>query len=266
MLDNQNIFEDEDIAEEDVLEEDENDQVFFLYNQLINLDYADIENIQQIEISLYKELNAAPDDNLAILGLMQTQLMLGNRDKAKDFAYSLWDKGEQLDAMEEYIYIKALINLGLWKMASILLKPHFEQLSRDIDKFFKVMIKFSTMIGNLYLLERLLSNPKAPNIDMGCKEIVALYKQKNYDNHLKNIMKIVHEHLGEKLCACEYQITPENLDICLYIPEKDETLTEINSDLQAKFNDYYQKFGISGLDNFSISLYSISQHLKERMY
>ena len=58
------------------------DQVLFLYTQLMNLPFSETETIMQIEQSLYQEHNANPQDRLAIIGLLQAEIMLGNRKKA----------------------------------------------------------------------------------------------------------------------------------------------------------------------------------------
>ena len=141
------------------------DQVFFLYAQLMNLPFSKIETVMQIERSLYQELNANPQDRLAVIGLLQVQIMLGNHEKAQAFAYHLWDIGAKLSLTEEFLYINRLINLGLLDMASQLLRPRFENLSQNIKKFFPVMLKFATMTGNINTLERLLQNPQVPYQD-----------------------------------------------------------------------------------------------------
>ena len=112
------------------------DQVLFLYTQLMNLPFSETETIMQIEQSLYQEHNANPQDRLAIIGLLQAEIMLGNRKKAQSFAYLLWDMGEGISLAEELLYINNLIDLGLLDMASELLKPRFENLSQNIENFF----------------------------------------------------------------------------------------------------------------------------------
>ena len=77
--------------EQDISENDSSvakeDQVFFLYTQLMDLPFSQIENIIQLEHSLYLEHNANPQDRLAIIGLLQAQIMLGNYEKASRLQY-----------------------------------------------------------------------------------------------------------------------------------------------------------------------------------
>lgn len=239
------------------------DQVFFLYTQLMNLPFSKIETVLQIERSLYLELNQNPQDRLAILGLMQVQIMLGNHNKAKSFAYNLWDKGAGLTPTEEFLYINALINIGLLDMASEFLKPRLENLSINIQKFFPVMVKFATMTGNVYLLEHLLMNPQAPYQDEAYKQLITRYKNYNYVDHFKNVMKIIHDALKDKLCACEYDISDSvlaDLEIYLYVEPNSNEQEEIQTSLDEKIKAYYQSVGIEKISNFRGQIRSVLQH------
>ena len=239
------------------------DQVFFLYTQLMNLPFSKIETVMQIERSLYQELNANPQDRLAVIGLLQVQIMLGNHEKAQAFAYRLWDIGAKLSLTEEFLYINSLINLGLLDMASQLLRPRFENLSQNIKKFFPVMLKFATMTGNINTLERLLQNPQAPYQDNEYKQIITRYKNYNYGEHFKNVMKIIHEELKDQLCACKYDIRDSvlaDLEIYLYLGQSANELEEISQILREKIEAYCEAAGIEKVSNLNWQLRPVSKH------
>lgn len=241
----------------------EEDQVLFLYTQLMNMPFTQIENISQIERSFYQELSINPNDRLAFIGLMQVQIMLGNHKKAQSFAYHIWDMGEQMGPTEEFLYINNLIDLGLLEMASMLLKPRFENLSQDIYKFFPIMVKFSTMTGNIYLLDRLLSNPNAPYFDEDYMKLVNYYKNYHYADYLKNIMKIIQETVSGVLCSCEYDISAgfvKNLEIYLYLSADKNGIEEIQEKIKEKIKAYYQSVHIEKIPNFEWIIHPISQH------
>lgn len=235
------------------------DQVLFLYTQLMDIPFSNIETIIRLEHSLYIEHNNNPQDKLAIIGLLQAQIMLGNKEKAQSFAYNLWDEGAKLKPTEELLYINNLIDLGLSDMAGELLKPLLENLSQNIKKFFPVMVKFSIMTGNVYLFERLLMNPQAPYQDIDYNQIIALYKKDNNSEHFKNVMKIIQNELKNNLCACEYELS-EELEIYLYLGQDKSEIEETEKQLQEKLASYYQSVGIDELPNFSWSLQPVSQH------
>lgn len=241
----------------------DDDQVFFLYTQLMEIPFSQVESIIQIERSLYQELNQNPQDRLALIGLLQAEQMLGNYEKAKSFAYKIWDLGEGLSITEEFLYTNSLINIGLLEMAAALLKPKFENLSQYIKKYYPVMLKYSTMTGNVSLLERLLLNPQVPYQDEEYKKIVKQYQNYNYSEHFKSVMQVIQESVIHKLCACEYDIKNDimpELEIYLYLSGEMSTIEEIKQNISQKLENLYQTRGIEKLSNFRWQLYPISKH------
>lgn len=244
------------------MQQQEDDQILFLYNQLMNLPFNQKETIFLIEKSLYQEINENSTDNLALIALMQAQTMLGNYDKAKAFAYKLWDKGSKMIRAERYLYINNLLNLGLLDMSSSLLKPYFDNLSEEIKKYYPIMLKFATMRGNVYLLERLVNNPQAPKEDL-YKRLITIYKNYNYADHFKNVQKIILQELNEKLCVYDYELEsfpfPE-LKSFLYVSAAGNELEELENSLKEKLQEYYTKMQIEKLSNFSWEIHPVFKH------
>lgn len=242
---------------------DDGDQIIFLYTQLMNLPFNKIDSIMQIERSLYKEYNVNPQDRLIIIALLQAQIMQGNFDKAKAFAYQLWDMGQQMNRAEKYLYLNSLLNIGLLEMAAGLLKPHFENLSEDIIKYYPMMLKFATMTGNVNLLDRLITHPNMPYNEDLYKKILQRYKNYNYSEHFKNIQRIILEQVKGKLCVYDYDIVGpvmEELQIYLYISSDKNEIEELNNSINTKLQEYYQKVGIERLSSFSLSLFPVFEH------
>lgn len=249
----------QDIILDNPIDKTNDNQVLFLYTQLLNLPFSNIETIIRLERSLYIEHNNNPHDKLAVMGLLQAQIMLGNKEKAQSFAYLLWDEGAMLDATEESFYINNLIDLGLLDMAGEILKPRLENLSQNIKNFFPVMVKFSIMTGNMYLLERLLMNPQVPYQNMDFKQLIAQYKSDKKFEYLKNVMKIMQNELKNNLCSCECNLA-ETLEIYMYLRQDKSEIEETEKQLQERLNFYYQSIGIDEIPNFSWSLQPIWQH------
>ena len=244
------------------MQQQEDDQILFLYNQLMNQPFNQKEIIFRIEKSLYMEINQNPNDNLAPIALMQAQTMLGNYDKAKAFAYKLWDKGNVMIRAEKYLYINNLLNLGLMDMASSLLKPCFDNLSEEIKKYYPIMLKFATMRGNVYLLERLINNPQAPEEDI-YKKVITAYKNYNYVEHFKNVQKIILKELNGKLCVYDYDL--ENfplpqLKTDLYVSAQGNELEELENGLKEKLQGYYAEMQIEKLSNFDWKMHPVFTH------
>lgn len=253
------------MTEEDDYEDIE-DQVMFLYIQLMNTPFSKINIISDIERSLYQEISADPDDYLGLLALMQAQTMLGNHDKAKAFAYKIWENGSKLEEMEEYLYINNLLNLGLLDMASVLLKPRLENLLVHIENFYPLMLKIAVMTGNSYLIERLAANPNAPEDDQTLLGIISRYKNYNYVEHFKNVQKIVLDTLKNNLCAYDYGIESgvfDEIDVVFYVNGDGDEVARLNNDLTEKLNAYYASANIEKMSNYTWRIKPVSSHPAE---
>lgn len=257
------MSDDEDV---ELLNEDtgDDDQVFFLYDQLMNQPYGNVDVVVRIEKSLYAEMAKDPEDNLAMLAFLQAETMLGNRAKAKALAYKIWEVGSQLDETEEYIYINNLLNLGFLEMASVLLKPKFEALTANIEFFYPLLLKLSTMTGNVYLLERLISHPNAPEVDDIYMSVINRYKNYNYVEHFKNVQKLIAESVKDILCTYDYDVINNSLsdeiEIQLFAAGDENTLKQARQILQEKLQTYYQSVNIDRLACFSWEIFPISSH------
>lgn len=241
----------------------ETDQVLFLYNQLMNTPFTRIDIITDIEKSLYDELAANPTDTLALIAFLQSQTMLGNYSKAKAIAYKLWELGSSLGRMEEYLYINNLLNLGLLEMASVLIKPKFETLTASIDFYYPLLLKLSTMTGNVYLLERLISHPNAPEKDEDYMQIISRYKSYNYVDHFKNVQRIVIENIKDSLCTYDYDVTSgvmQEIEVILYLNGDNNSRQKIEEQLETKLQEYYTSANIEKLSSFSWRIKPISSH------
>lgn len=244
-------------------EYDEDDQVLFLYSQLMNTPFNRTDIISGIERSIYTELSADPEDTLAMITFMQSQIMLGNHPKAKALAYKLWEVGGELEDIEEYIYINALLNLGLLEMASVLLKPKFETLTASIDYYYPLLLKLCTMTGNVYLLERLITHPNAPEDDNDYMQILTRYKNYNYADHFKNVQRIIMENVKESICVYDYDVTGGVMSEIvseIYVGGDGAVLRQLESSLNEKLNEYYRSANIEKLSNYNWKLLPVSSH------
>lgn len=239
------------------------DQVLFLYSQLMNLPFSKTDTISLIEKSLYTELSKNPNDTLALIALMQAQTSLGNHEKAKALAYKVWEVGNKLLKEEDYIYINNLLNIGLLEMASALLKPRFENLSSQIEFYYPMLLKLSTMAGSSQLIERLATHPNAPEKDDLYLKIISRYKNYNYTEHFKNVQKIILETVKERLCVYDYDILGpimEEIEITMYLTGDSSELQNTRGELEEKLDDYYKSANIEKLSSFSWRIKSVSSH------
>ena len=239
----------------------DDDQILFLYTQLMNLPFSKIDTIRQIEKSLYDELAIHPKDELALIALMQCQTNLGNYEKAKALAYKLWETGSSLTLEEEYLYVNNLLNLGLIEMASTLLKPRFERLSSEIEFYYPLFLKFSTMTGNVTLIERLATHPNAPEKEDLYMKIISRYKNYKYVEHFKNVQKIILETVKDRLCVYDYDVlgtVMEELEVVMYLTGDNNELQTTRDELDEKLDSYYKSVGLEKLSSFSWRIKHVS--------
>lgn len=241
----------------------EDDQVLFLYAQLMNTSFARTDIIAKIERSIYTELSKDTEDALAKITFLQTQIMQGNNPKAKAIAYKIWEVGGNLSEIEEYIYINALLNVGLLEMASVLLKPKFERLTDSIGYYYPLLLKLCTMTGNVYLLERLITHPNAPEDDTDYMQILTRYKNYNYTEHFKNVQRIIMENIKDCVCIYDYEVTEGimgEISSEIYIGGDDTSIQQIKNNISEKLQAYYQKSNIDKLSSYSWELFPIKNH------
>ena len=241
---------------------DDDDQVLFLYKQLMELPFQKKDTILQIERSLYEEFSEYPDDELIYIALMQVQTMLGNYEKAKAFAYKLWDKGANLGRAEKYLYINNLLNISQLDMASILLKSCFVDFNKGMQEYFAVILKYATMTANANLLERIFTNPNCKNEEI-YYNLFKRYKNYNYLEHFKNIQKILLNNLQGKICVYDYEIIGDvlsTLEISLYVCIDTSEIPEYEKRIAEKIQEYNLQAGIEKMSSFSWKILPISSH------
>lgn len=242
------------------------DQVMFLYSRLMNSPYSQITIISEIERSLYSEMSKNPEDNLILIAFMQLHTMLGNHEKAKAFAYKIWEKGSRLEEMEEYYYISNLMNLGLLDMASVLLKPKLANLMETIELYYPLMMKIAVMTGNIALMDRLSSNPLFSDEEGFLKGIINKYKNYNYIEHFKAVQKIILEQVPDNLCAYEFDVVNDVWDemvISLYLTGDNDTRERLKKEIEERLSTYYASANLEKLSNYSWNIRHISEHPAE---
>lgn len=236
-----------------------------VFDELFELDYADVDDIKAIEQKIYQHLQKHQDDTEALITLAFVQTMIGNRVRATALVNKIWEIGGTIKPFFELMYIENLLNLGLNEMAGILLKPRFEQLSANIDYFYPVMLKLSLQIGGLKLLERLQNSPQKPDNDADDLFLIAdFYQQSGYANHFKAVQKIILENCLDNLCGYEYEVYDivdmPSLEIMIYSNLLSNTCERLQTVLHDKITAYWHSCNLEQPDNFEVSVQNVSYH------
>lgn len=240
-------------------------QVFedLLY-ELFALPFSRTAEIKVVEQKIMAELQKHPANICGLISLMFACIMQGNRSKAKELSYKIWEIGGALPPFFELVYTENLLSLGLVDMATILLKPRFEHLRENIEDFYSVLAKFAVMTGNISLLKRLEAFPEASEGDELLFEFAALYEEANCQAQFKDIQKLVLEHSADYLCAYEYNLYDDRdfaeLEIVLYVNFDDISCLKMQSNIENKIEAYWRSTGKERLYNLSVIVRNIKQH------
>lgn len=233
-------------------------------SQLFGFDYNNNAGIIAAEQKIYGELAKQPNHIEGLIVLMFAQIMQGNRPKAKALGYKIWEIGGHLEPLFEMIYIENLLNLGLIDMASVLLKPRFEQLKDSLEDFYPVLVKFAILTGSITLLNRLSSYSELPVGDELLFDLVEDYTNSHYSDHFKNIQKLVLEHSAEYLCAYEYNLYDDlgfpEMEIVLYVGFEPGFCLKMQQNIENKIEAYWKSSQTEPLYNLQIKVQNIRTH------
>lgn len=232
--------------------------------ELFALPFNRSAEIASLEQKIYAELQKHKADICGLIALMFTAIMSGDRSKAKSLAYKIWEIGGQLPPFFELIYLENLLSLGLLDMATIMLKPRFEQIRNNIDDFYPVMSKFAVMTGNLALLDRLQAFPSASADDALLFAFADIFKQACCQGQFKDIQKLVLENSADYLVAYEYNLYDDRgfaeLEIVLYTDFDEMSCLKLQSSIDHKLEAYWRSVGKDRLYNHSVLVRNIRQH------
>lgn len=168
--------------------------------------FADTARLRELEQQTYNLLKNEPQNTGGLIVLMQIEIMLGNAQKAKAVAYRIWEIGGSLAAAFEQVYINGLLNLGLIEMASVLLKPYFENLPSYLKEHYLLFYKYALLSGNLTLLERITLLLPESGIRNAFYDFIGVYRFLNYAEAFRNIMRVVLESVKDMVCAFDFAL------------------------------------------------------------
>lgn len=235
-----------------------------LLYQLDRMPYGDIGGITAVEQSVYKLLNRFQQDLRGLIILLRVKIMLGDRNKAVATAEQIWEIGGSLDDVFEEAYIDSLLDLGLLEMASVLLKPRFENLAAALPFFYPVMLKFTIIGGSIKFMEKLTSSPHAPRREDMLFDFIEVYRLMNYGEHFKNIQRLILDNAKSALCGYGYQLYNDrgftDLELVLYLDDESARGSMLKSELEVKINAYCASAGVKRANNLSVVVRSVAAH------
>ncbi len=243
-----------------------NQQIQNLYLQVKELSCNNITEILKTGAIVDKTLMQYRN-NVELLILQAHLEILNSREqRARAIASRIWELGGDIQLTFEKMYLDDLINLGLLEMAMLLIKPKFENINEDIDIFPLEMLKFAIITGSIPLLRKIVEINHNNPLFRSLSQFAETYRINNYEEHFKNIQKIVIETFGGEMCAYDYNIYTDrgftDLEIILYFSNYNSELPRYHALLENKIKGYFMTSGAKRINNLSFSLRNIKDHPK----
>lgn len=239
-------------------------QIHTLQAQIAQISCHNTTEILRTTAVIEKLLNQYPE-NLPLLILQCRIEILNSREqKARALAHRIWEIGGNLDPQFEKLYLDNLLNLSLLEMAMILLKPRFADVAANLPNFSSVMTKFALITGSVPLLQKICQNSGDESVYAALQQFVDTYKFNRYEEHFKNISKIVMENFGSNICAYDYHLYTDrgftDVEIALYFSNYDVNLPKYKSLLESRIDGYFLTAHAKRIYNLSFVFRSIKDH------
>ncbi len=241
-----------------------NQQVHSLYRQVKNLHCNNTTEIMKTGATVDKMLMQYRENVELLILQVHLEILNSREQRARAVAARVWELGGNISAVFEKMYLDDLINLGLLEMAMLLIKPHFENINEDIRVFPLEMVKFALITGSIPLLRKIIAAAKDAPLFDALNQFSDAYRLNNYEEHFKNIQKIVMETFGKEICAYDYNIYTDrgftDLEIVLYFSNYNLELKKYQALLETRLEGYFLTANVKRIYNLSFVCRNIKDH------
>ena len=117
-----------------------------------------------------------------------------------------------------------------------------------------------------YLLKKIIAVAPAEPLYQALNQFADSYRLNNYEEHFKNIQRIVVETFGREICAYDYNIYTDrgftDLEVLLYFSNYNMELKKYQTLLETKIDGYFLTSGVKRIYNLSFACRNIKDHPK----
>ena len=239
-------------------------QIDNLYQQVQNLHCNNITEIMKTGATVDKMLMQYRENVELLILQVHLEILNSREQRARAVAARVWEMGGNISPLFEKMYLDDLLNLGLLEMAMLLIKPRFENLKENIRAFQLEMIKFALMTGSIPLLNKIITAAPAEPLYQALGQFAETYTLKDYEEHFKNIQRIVAETFGKEICAYDYNIYTDrgftDLEIVLYFSNYNLELKKYRTLLETRIDGYFLTANAKRIYNLSFNCLNIKDH------
>ena len=239
-------------------------QINDLYYKIKEIKYNDTTSVLRM-IAETERLSAQYRNNTELL-ILQTHLQIMNsqEQKARAIANRVWELGGNISLMFEKMYLDDLINLHMTDMATVLIRPKFENINDGMKVFPLEMIRYALMIGNASLLKRIATTNTSNALLQSLNQFADTYIRTQYSTHFANIQKIIADNFGSLICGYDFNSYTDrgftDIEIVLYFSNYDFNLKKYKMLIDSKIDGYLLSAGAKRIYNLNF----VCKNIKDR--
>nr|QIM10602.1 hypothetical protein PlAlph_4940 [uncultured Alphaproteobacteria bacterium] len=235
-----------------------------LYHKVTELPYNNTSAILRITAEVEK-IAAQHRDNTELL-ILQTRLQIMNsqEQRARALANRVWEIGGNISLMFEKMYLDDLINLGMIDMATVLIRPRFENLQEGLRFFPLEMLRYALITGKSDLIRRMTAEAEPNRLFKALNQFAETYQKTKYTSHFSNIARIVLDNVGGLMCGYDFNFYTDrgftDVEIILYFNNYDFNINKYVQLINSKIDGYCLTSGVKRINNLSFAC----RHIKDR--
>ena len=236
------------------------EQIKSLLKTIMTKPFSATADIVETERQLKVIYQQNPTSLSVLIALLFCNLLQGKRDLALGLSNRIWREGGDLSDFFELVYADCLLNLGETEKAYSLIQPRLQAPQENLDYFYMVMVKYALMKGDLYLLVQFSGYPHVYEWESVlfdfAKKISLSPSAKSY----KELLKIIYSTVSQSLCAFEYVLYDDGIELLFYTNGSVEQNNEWEHALSERTDIYFEENELDEIEGLSVRLLNISEH------
>ena len=231
-----------------------------LIDELLKYSCAQIFDIAPTEQKLKQLQQDQPDFIEPLIGLMLAAIMQGNLLMALRLSERIWQMGGNLSLFFELLYADSLLNIGEISRAEILLSDRLSNIGPNLDIFYMVMVKYALLTGKISLLVQIGDYPNMYEQERVLFDFAQAHAFNSSTKDFQAIMSILRDNLKNLMCAVEYVMYPDGLELVFYTNAETEQNKALTSQITEKINGYFLSVQKPPFRDFYFKILNIKLH------
>ena len=236
------------------------EQVKSLLKAIMLKPFSEISSVVEAEQKFKELYHENPTKPSILIALLFCNLVLGKRDISLGLSQKIWSEGGELSDFFELVYTDCLLNLGELSKAQDLLAPRLQNPRENLEYFYMVIIKYTLLKGDLFLLMKLGEYPHIYDAEPVLFDFAKKHALNNSVQIYKDLFQSVLSLVGNTLCAFEYSLYDDGLELIFYTNASAEQNEEWTNSLSTQAETYFEEHDAEEMNDLFIQLFPINEH------